>query len=237
MTTQRRSREDETYAETFLDLKTTQTTFHQRPKNHSIATTTVTVTEIEESAEDTPTQSQTRALPALPSHIDLKATHLKSSPYDDPLNFLILTELATQERLFAIALTSLQSTRPNYATAPYLDSFNWSAVFALLRDLCTLSGVNWQQQEFYLVIFRSKLRSDADRNRLGQLDQKSHQEACESGGLLTYWFGTPDAEMRNLATCELHLTFSWCVSRWADDVCRYLEESRGCSRWRKRPMA
>lgn len=237
MTTQRRSREDETYAETFLDFKTALTTFHRRSKDGSIATTTITVTEIEEPTEVVPIQSETRSLPALPSHIDLEATHLKSSPYDDPLNFLNLTELATQERLFAIALTRLQSTRPDYAIAPYLDSFDWSAIFALLRDLCTHTGIHWQQQEFYLVIFRSKLRSDADRDRLGELDQKSHQEACASGGLLTYWFGTPDTEMRNLATCELHPTFSWCVSRWADYVRRYLEESRGCSGWRKRPMA
>jgi len=237
MTTQRRSREDETYAETFLDFKTAQTTFHRRSKDDSIATTLVTVTEIEEPTEVIPMQYETQPLPALPSHINLEATHLKSSPYDDPLNFLNFSELATQERLFATALTSLQSTRSDYATASYLDSFNWSTVFTLLRDLCTLSGIGWQQQEFYLVIFRSKLQSDADRNKLGELDQKSHQEACESGGLLTYWFGTPDAEMRNLATCELHLTFPWCVSRWADYVCRYLEESRGCSGWRKRPMA
>jgi hypothetical protein len=34
------------------------------------------------------------------------------------------------------------------------------------------------------------------------LDYESHREACESGGLLKYWFGGPSEERRNLATCK-----------------------------------
>lgn len=133
---------------------------------------------------------------------DLEATNIQSSPYSDPLNFLNLIELDKPLQLFALALTKLQSTRPDYATAPYMSSFNWDEVFEILTGLCTQAGIQWQRTDFYVVIFRSKLRIEADRARLGELDQMSHQEACASGGLLQYWFGSSDAERRNLATCK-----------------------------------
>jgi len=136
------------------------------------------------------------------SRLDTNATRIKSSPYDDPLNFLILTELDTPTKLFALSLTQFNAIRPDYATAPYMSNFNLSTVFETLRDLCADAGIVWKRQEFYVVIFRSQLRGDADRERLGELDQMSHQEACASGGLLHYWFGIPDGEMRNLATCK-----------------------------------
>ena len=105
-------------------------------------------------------------------------------------------------QLFAFALTALKPMRPDYATAPYLDSFDWPEVFALLRTLCKRVGYQWDERRFYVVIFRSKLHAGIDRERLGLLDQMSHQEACASGGLLKYWFGSTDGELRNLATCE-----------------------------------
>lgn len=33
------------------------------------------------------------------------------------------------------------------------------------------------------------------------VNRHSHAEATQSGGLLKYWFGVPDTEGRNLATC------------------------------------
>lgn len=141
--------------------------------------------------------------PAVPV-FDLAATHLVSSPYPDVANQLDLRSLATPVRLLAFALSVLAPIRSDYATAPYLESFNWPEVFHALRTLCSRAGVQWQRQEFYLVIFRSQLRRDIDRGRLGELDQRSHEEACASGGLLKYWFGSCDADMRNLATCKYH---------------------------------
>ncbi|EME40561.1 hypothetical protein DOTSEDRAFT_112041, partial [Dothistroma septosporum NZE10] len=131
----------------------------------------------------------------------LDATHLISSPYPDFENQLRLADLDTPSQLLAFALTALEPTRPDYATAPCLDSFNWSEVFALLRTLCKRFEYQWDERRFYVVIFRSKLLVGIDRERLGLLDQKSHQEACASGGLLKYWFGSTDSELRNLATC------------------------------------
>ncbi|KAK4494666.1 hypothetical protein PRZ48_014022 [Zasmidium cellare] len=135
------------------------------------------------------------------SSIDLNATHLISSPYPDFENQLQLDHLDLPNQLLAFALTALKPIRDDYATAPYLESFNWSEVFALLRTLSKQVGYEWKKQDFYVVIFRSKLQANIDRDRLGLLDQMSHQEACASGGLLKYWFGSPDVERQNLATC------------------------------------
>ncbi|KAM3424349.1 UPF0643 protein PB2B2.08 [Cercospora zeina] len=135
------------------------------------------------------------------AHLDLNANHLISSPYDDLANQLTLKDLETPYRLFALALTALKPIRDDYATASYLESFNWSEVFALLRELCKQTGFEWKELDFYTVIFRSTLLPRIDRERLGLLDQMSHQEACASGGLLKYWFGSCDGELRNLATC------------------------------------
>lgn len=139
----------------------------------------------------------------LPASLKLNATHLISSPYSDFSNQLDLQTLESPYKLFAFALTALKPIRGDYATAPYLESFNWSEVFALLRALCLEIGYRWQKLGFYTVIFRSTLQPGIDRERLGLLDKKSHEEACASGGLLKYWFGTCDDERRNLATCEL----------------------------------
>jgi hypothetical protein len=110
--------------------------------------------------------------PSLP----LSSSNIKSSPYHDPRNFLNLDELSTPVRLFALALTKFEPLRPDYATSPYMATFNFDAIFGTLRDLCQDAGIEWKRQEFYVVIFRSKLRESADRVRLGELDQMSHQE-------------------------------------------------------------
>ncbi|KAH9827870.1 UPF0643 protein [Teratosphaeria destructans] len=126
---------------------------------------------------------------------------LINSPYTSPQHALDLTSLPDTARLFALALTTLAPIRADYATAPYLDSFNWNEVFRNLRNLITEAGLDWRDQEFYVVIFRSTLKEGADRDWLGKLDAESHREACQSGGLLKYWFGECDSSRRNLATC------------------------------------
>jgi hypothetical protein len=148
------------------------------------------------------TQSDSTSQSVAALHDQLHASHLTSSPYPEIENQLHLQDLDTPHKLFALALTTLRPIRDDYATAPYLESFNWSDVFATLRELCRLVGQNWPELGFYIVIFRSRLHAGIDRERLGLLDRKSHAEACASGGLLKYWFGSCDAERRNLATCE-----------------------------------
>lgn len=51
-------------------------------------------------------------------------------------------------------------------------------------------------------MFRSVLRPEADLTRLRVLDERSHEEAVDSGGLLKYWFGEGNARGENLATCK-----------------------------------
>ncbi|OJK00435.1 hypothetical protein ASPACDRAFT_60264 [Aspergillus aculeatus ATCC 16872] len=142
-----------------------------------------------------------------PSHKTVAAalptdTHLIVSPYNQPGHLLDLRTLDRANQLLAQALTTLQPTRPDYATAPYTESFNWASVFELLRQLALQDEAGtWPAQSFYVVTFRSRLRADADGERLYLLDAHSHQEAMASGGLLKYWFGSKDASHRNLATC------------------------------------
>lgn len=181
-----------------------------RGKDVSVTEPVVSVVEVASDTEDNSKAQQRQRQPddvdLAISRLDLNATHMKSSPYDDPVNHLNLQELELPYRLFALALTQFNNIRPDYATAPYVESFNLPFVFSVLRRLCERHGIHWQRTEFYLVIFRSQLLRTADRVRLGELDKNSHEEACASGGLLTYWFGSPDADMRNLATCELFLS-------------------------------
>ncbi|KAE9966689.1 hypothetical protein EG328_008764 [Venturia inaequalis] len=138
----------------------------------------------------------------LSSYAGKETELLISSPYNHPQHLLDLTTLDTQNRLLALALTAFKPTRPDYATADYLDSFNWPKILRVLRLAAKNEGREWREQKFYTVIFRSKLNRDINVERLGDLDQHSHREATESGGLLKYWFGKASQVGReNLATC------------------------------------
>lgn len=132
----------------------------------------------------------------------LSATVLISSPYAGPEHLLHLDTLEIQNRLMALALSSLSPARPDYATAAYQQAFDWDRVVALLATLAREQRITWEKQSFYVVEFRSKLKENIDNDRLFLLDQKSHAEATASGGLLKYWYGIPDSERYNLATCK-----------------------------------
>ncbi|KAJ8098905.1 hypothetical protein POJ06DRAFT_277296 [Lipomyces tetrasporus] len=126
---------------------------------------------------------------------------LIASPYNDELHLLDLRRLDTPNQLLAKALTILKPIREDYATAPFIESFNWQLVIDFLRDLAAAEGYQWKKRKFYVVTFRSKLYPDIDLQRLHDLDAHSHQEAVASGGLLKYWFGTQNQSRQNLATC------------------------------------
>lgn len=130
------------------------------------------------------------------------STHLISSPYNNPGHYLGLSSLPTPSLLFAKALTTLKPTRPDYATTEYAVALNFPAVVAELRSQSRSLGFTWRETSFYVVVFRSRLKEGIDNDWLYKLDYESHREACESGGLLKYWFGKADGERRNLATCE-----------------------------------
>jgi hypothetical protein len=132
------------------------------------------------------------------------STLLISSPYNIPSHYLTLTSphLTTPSILLALALTTLKPATPTYATAPYTSALNFDVVLAVLRDVTAKEDYVWQATSFYVVTFHSQLKEAIDEDYLYELDRESHREACESGGLLKYWFGKKDGERRNLATCK-----------------------------------
>ncbi|KIW20885.1 hypothetical protein PV08_01464 [Exophiala spinifera] len=129
------------------------------------------------------------------------ARWLGVAPYLEPEHLLDLESVDTPNRLLALALTALAPATNEYATTTYQDAINWGDVMSRLKSLAEEQGYTWARQEFYVVDFRSKLMEDIDSELLFKLDKFSHVEATESGGLLKYWYGTPDADRRNLATC------------------------------------
>jgi hypothetical protein len=127
---------------------------------------------------------------------------LQASPYSDADHLLDLGTLALPDQLLAIALTKMAPLDAEYATTEYNRAFNWDTVVEELRNLTSIANYAWRRSEYYVVVFRSQLNEGCDRAFLGQLDKNSHREAVVSGGLLKYWFGTPNGVRRNLATCE-----------------------------------
>jgi hypothetical protein len=130
------------------------------------------------------------------------ANFLISSPYTEIHHQLDLSTLDAHSALLARALTDLHAATTLYATTTYANALSWGAVIEHLRKLCADESHTWTRQSFYVVAFYSKLKDGIDKLLLHQLDKESHAEAVKSGGLLKYWFGSPNEERRNLATCE-----------------------------------
>lgn len=152
--------------------------------------------------------------------------YLVVSPYTEQEHLLDLDSLDAENRLLALALTNMNCLRDDYATAPYIESFNWDEIIATLRTLARETGHAWKETSFFVVAFRSQIPPTTVYAELGALDKAAHAEATASGGFLKYapvsspqvqdctehfsfltlvcyryWFGTPDADGRNLATC------------------------------------
>jgi hypothetical protein len=101
-----------------------------------------------------------------------------------------------------VVLTHLNVARDEYATCRYEDTFDWTALLAALNTLAKQLGRRWKRREYYIVEFRSKLKERSNVDLLYKLDKESHSEANQSGGLLKYWYGSPDSERRKLVTCK-----------------------------------
>ncbi|EGY16648.1 hypothetical protein VD0002_g9488 [Verticillium dahliae] len=130
-----------------------------------------------------------------------QARWLVHSPYTERDHQLDLHTLDHENALLARAMTKMECTRTDYATAPYTESFNWQDVHDELRRLVKESGKPFKETSFYVVVFLSQIPPTTVYADLGALDKEAHREANEFGGFLKYWFGAPDAEGRNLATC------------------------------------
>ncbi|KAG9244921.1 hypothetical protein BJ878DRAFT_420344 [Calycina marina] len=127
---------------------------------------------------------------------------LVSSPYTEEPHLLDLRTLDIPNQLLAKALTGLKCLRPDYATAPYIETLNWSEVVEAVRGLAEAEAFSWNEEvSFFIVVFRSQIPPTTIYANLGVLDKAAHAEANQSGGFLKYWFGSPDVDGRNLATC------------------------------------
>lgn len=93
----------------------------------------------------------------------------------------------------ALINTPLQQPRPidpQYMLLPIEQGFNWETCFAAAED-----------GQWYLVVFRSKHRADADEALLTALDNAASTSARELPGFLYYFIGTPLSSGECLSFC------------------------------------
>ncbi len=79
---------------------------------------------------------------------------------------------------------------PDYMLLPVESSFSWHECFH-----------NVESGEWYLVVFRSKHRHDADEALLTELDNTASAAARETPGFLHYFIGVPRATGECLSFC------------------------------------
>lgn len=113
-----------------------------------------------------------------------KERYLVVSPYTEKEHLLDLERVDVENRLLALALTRLRCLRPDYATAPYLETFNWAEIVEAVKALTLERTHNWRETSFFIVAFRSQIPPTTVYAELGTLDKAAHAEATASGGFL-----------------------------------------------------
>lgn len=88
------------------------------------------------------------------------------------------------------ALHGLTPVSDGYATLPVADAFDWSA-----------AGEALGTGEWYMVVFRSVRRADADERMLTEYDERAHDEAAGSDGYIHYFKGPLSADGTCLSFC------------------------------------
>lgn len=116
-------------------------------------------------------------------HIE-KSDKIIVSPYTEDAHLLRLHTVDKQSQLLALALTQMEVLRPDYATSPYIDTFNWPEVVRELKQLVDVSSIEWRSRRYFVVAFRSKMPSTTNCGDLHALDKAAHAEATASGGFL-----------------------------------------------------
>ena len=109
---------------------------------------------------------------------------LVCSAYDEKPHLLDLRTLDTANQLLAKSLVVLKCLREDYATAPYVEIFNWDEVVESVRHLAKASEFEWKESSFYIVVFRSRIPPTTVYEDLHTLDKDAHAEATKSGGFL-----------------------------------------------------
>ncbi len=110
--------------------------------------------------------------------------YLVVSPYTEQAHLLDRQSVDEENGLLAQALVKMRSLREDYATAPYLVTFNWDEIIDSLRALARERNYRWKETSFYIVAFRSQIPPTTVYADLGVLDKAAHAEATASGGFL-----------------------------------------------------
>lgn len=149
--------------------------------------------------------------PVIDAHVQLDFdtfTHIRTSPYFESGHLLDLNSLALNYQIISFSLQSLTPmAEGKYAFLAYIDAFNISTIVKLVREYSHMLRYQIPKTKVYVIAFRSILHKEVQessekRQFLADIDKQSHIEANQSGGLLKYWFGTPDnVHGQNLATC------------------------------------
>jgi len=127
--------------------------------------------------------SEKTAVPVIT--LEDEATSLLTiSPYTDKEHLLDLRTLDMENAILAQALVHLKCLRPDYATAPYADTFNWAEVMEHVKRLARQKQHRWRNSSFFVVAFRSQIPPTTVYEDLGVLDKAAHAEATASGGFL-----------------------------------------------------
>lgn len=106
------------------------------------------------------------------------------SPYTERQHLLDLKSVDVESAILAQALVHLKCLRPDYATAPYIDTFNWEEVIEQMKRLAQQNKHTWKENSFFVVAFRSQIPPTTVYEDLGALDKAAHAEATASGGFL-----------------------------------------------------
>ncbi len=88
------------------------------------------------------------------------------------------------------ALNALAPVSEDYATRPVAEAFDWLEVGRQLGD-----------GEWYMVVFRSIRRADADEARLTEFDDRAHHEAEGAPGFVHYFKGPAMSDRSCLSFC------------------------------------
>lgn len=106
------------------------------------------------------------------------------SPYTERQHLLDLKSLDVESAILAQALVHMNCLRPDYATAPYIDTFNWEEVIEQVKRLAQQKKHTWKESFFFVVAFRSQIPPTTVYEDLGALDKAAHAEATATGGFL-----------------------------------------------------
>lgn len=110
--------------------------------------------------------------------------YLVASPYTDQEHLLDLESLDIENQLLSEALQNMKAVKEEYATRPYVESFNWEEIVDRVRELATARHHAFKETSWYIVAFRSQIKPTTVYPDLGALDKAAHAEAMASGGFL-----------------------------------------------------